>query len=1037
MPTNPKLVRLIVFLVLSYQHLAAQDVNGSSYAYLLKGNYYLDNGNPIAAVENYNRCLTLNPTSIEALLESANLYMQAGTLEEAYNRYSAAANLNLEALEYADLLAFIEVMVRLDKTKELRKWVSYANLLADSAGQAYEDSVFYVVTDYQNAESRKHSDLNVIEQKRLVLSQSKVREILSDKLEIQSVSLASDVNQLYFTATDNPTEASNQVYRVNYPVTDKNPVIDEVDLNMGKLEIQELSVASDARMIVFSAADPNSNRGYDLYRSSFDGKKWTRPEKLALTINSEFDECNPHLTNVKHLYFASNRDTGLGGFDIYRADLGNPSSKPVLLNTSINSEEDERQFVMDSSESRGFLVRAPSKKTKDDQVFDVNRYSLKLTRDSYKNQSSFNSDGGFTVWTSSGSSAKLFENETYFFFNFTPGVDYTLITEHDRYFEDKTIFSSSTQLTHKNFYTFHIKNSSGLYSESSKEDNLTQNDLEFVHIEPGDLITFQLLPHPKSVKKPGKTKLQAFRESTYISISDTIVFSYIVEADPSVSGPSTSDLSLAALSSDTTDAVISNKELKAVIAPPTIQVGQLGAIVNEPDVELNFDPNREFSLATVDKEYSQERQSKPQKRPKSTAIATEEVAEESYSESRSAVSERSVATPPEEALAGIDQAATAGLLDSQKTATIDTKLEKQQNQAENPQQDMLVVPNEQEISKSPEDPKENKDPEEVERREVLSSPTNELIINTSASLVIESEKATSSLDVKQDRSSEDLIDLSPEKADLKVAVQTTQKSTKNDLSENTEKKAIIEQASPSEEMSAPIFPVLFRVQIAAAKSQLTEEQKNRIYSGDRQVTSLQIDGYYKYFVVETPDYEEAKLALRSAQVSGAFISAYRGLKRVSLQDGIRVNQEVEIAAANPTLPAENQSIKKVDENKNNKDIPVIDVAESRIAAPQEIKAVKQESPVLEASREPSPIEFRVQVAASKTRMTDSQLERIYSGPLSVRYFTESDYYKYYIAATKTFSEAKKILNACGVQGAFISAYKNGTKWKLSDAIRSE
>jgi outer membrane protein OmpA-like peptidoglycan-associated protein len=86
----------------------------------------------------------------------------------------------------------------------------------------------------------------------------------------------------------------------------------------------------------------------DLFVSFFTGieGEWTMPKNLGIEINTRARESTPFLShNKRKLYFASDREGGVGGSDIYMADRLNYSynkwSTPVLMNSHINTPNDE------------------------------------------------------------------------------------------------------------------------------------------------------------------------------------------------------------------------------------------------------------------------------------------------------------------------------------------------------------------------------------------------------------------------------------------------------------------------------------------------------------------------------------------------------------------------------------------------------------------------------------------------------------------------------------------------------------------------
>jgi hypothetical protein len=74
--------------------------------------------------------------------------------------------------------------------------------------------------------------------------------------------------------------------------------------------------------MVFSSDRPGGLGGYDFYYSIYENGQWGEPVNFGAPINSESDEYRAIAINAQEyendlLLFSSNRDEGLGGFDIY------------------------------------------------------------------------------------------------------------------------------------------------------------------------------------------------------------------------------------------------------------------------------------------------------------------------------------------------------------------------------------------------------------------------------------------------------------------------------------------------------------------------------------------------------------------------------------------------------------------------------------------------------------------------------------------------------------------------------------------------
>lgn len=80
-------------------------------------------------------------------------------------------------------------------------------------------------------------------------------------------------------------------------------------------------------MLVFASNRNGGYGGFDLYYSVFESGEWGEPVNLGEMINTEFDEYRPILINEgvsedqTMLVFSSDRTGGLGGFDLYFAGI--------------------------------------------------------------------------------------------------------------------------------------------------------------------------------------------------------------------------------------------------------------------------------------------------------------------------------------------------------------------------------------------------------------------------------------------------------------------------------------------------------------------------------------------------------------------------------------------------------------------------------------------------------------------------------------------------------------------------------------------
>ena len=74
--------------------------------------------------------------------------------------------------------------------------------------------------------------------------------------------------------------------------------------------------SEDGMTLYFASDREGGFGGMDIYRSSFDGTKWTAPENLGEDVNKKGNEITPFYSSGM-LWFASDGHEGMGGYDIF------------------------------------------------------------------------------------------------------------------------------------------------------------------------------------------------------------------------------------------------------------------------------------------------------------------------------------------------------------------------------------------------------------------------------------------------------------------------------------------------------------------------------------------------------------------------------------------------------------------------------------------------------------------------------------------------------------------------------------------------
>ena len=121
------------------------------------------------------------------------------------------------------------------------------------------------------------------------------------------------------------------------------------------------AITVDGRVLYFASDREGGLGGTDLYFSRRTATGWTAPENLGAGINTEFDEMAPSIApDALRFYFSSNRPGGAGGFDIYTAERSGgatgPWGKVTNFGRPVNSEHDEFHFIAEPNSKNGFFA---------------------------------------------------------------------------------------------------------------------------------------------------------------------------------------------------------------------------------------------------------------------------------------------------------------------------------------------------------------------------------------------------------------------------------------------------------------------------------------------------------------------------------------------------------------------------------------------------------------------------------------------------------------------------------------------------------
>jgi|GEM_PF-3165587 len=137
-------------------------------------------------------------------------------------------------------------------------------------------------------------------------------------------------------------------------------------LDLGDVEDSFMHPSIDTENnILYFSSNQGENDDYDLYLSKMDSLgKFSTIQKLP-QVNSVANEAFPYVFK-NLLFFASNREGGMGNYDVYYSKMEEGQlSTPVLLPSPINSESDDFSLSLLDSLPLGFFTSNRKKDTLD------------------------------------------------------------------------------------------------------------------------------------------------------------------------------------------------------------------------------------------------------------------------------------------------------------------------------------------------------------------------------------------------------------------------------------------------------------------------------------------------------------------------------------------------------------------------------------------------------------------------------------------------------------------------------------------------
>jgi len=249
---------------------------------------------------------------------------------------------------------------------------------SDYGSFVYNNKIYFAsARDTGNFSQRKHkwtgeyftniynADLNPETGKAAKVN--KFKSAINTKFHESSPVFTKDGKTVYFTRNnyingkkgkDDNKITLIKIYKAELDSNNKWTNIAELPFNSDNYSAGHPALSPDEKTLYFSSDMPGSVGQSDLYKVSINSNGgYGTPENLGTTINTEGKETYPFVTNENEIYFSSDGHPGLGGLDVFVANIEENGTITNIQNVGgdVNSPNDDFAYIIDPVSRRGYF----------------------------------------------------------------------------------------------------------------------------------------------------------------------------------------------------------------------------------------------------------------------------------------------------------------------------------------------------------------------------------------------------------------------------------------------------------------------------------------------------------------------------------------------------------------------------------------------------------------------------------------------------------------------------------------------------------
>lgn len=200
-------------------------------------------------------------------------------------------------------------------------------------------------------------------------------DVINTKKHESNATFSTDLKTMYFNRSGEKQNkvgdekvATIKIYKAEF-VNGKWDKVTMLPFSSDTYSVEHPCLTRDGKKLYFASDMPGSLGSFDIYVVDVneDGT-YNQPRNLGETINTNQREQFPFVTDDGTLYFASDGHQGNGNLDIFMSTKISDTEfdKPLNLGSTINSEMDDFNFILDDKTGKGYFA---SNRTGDDNLY--------------------------------------------------------------------------------------------------------------------------------------------------------------------------------------------------------------------------------------------------------------------------------------------------------------------------------------------------------------------------------------------------------------------------------------------------------------------------------------------------------------------------------------------------------------------------------------------------------------------------------------------------------------------------------------------